>query len=121
MLSSRVHLQVQTSRERHKSAPYPAISRHIQGSKTAKGLPSVKYSLLQYSKNQKNFEKNSKKPRKPENQKNRNKSLTMSKKTGEGPFWIFQHPFCRKTSNKLKGGPFGEKFQKKSRSAEKKI
>ena len=42
-----------------------------------------------------------------------------------GPFGIFQHPFCRKTSKKMQGGPFEEKkFEKKirkkmSRSAEK--
>ena len=40
-----------------------------------------------------------------------------------GPFGIFQHPFCRKTAKKLKGGPFEEKKipEKKSRSAEKKL
>ena len=27
-----------------------------------------------------------------------------------GPFGIFQHPFCRKTSKKMQGGPFGENF-----------
>ena len=39
-----------------------------------------------------------------------------------GPLGIFQHPFCRKTAKKLKGGrPFEEKkfSAKKSRSAEK--
>ena len=43
----------------------------------------------------------------------------MPKKT----FGIFQHPFCRKTAKKLKGGPFGEKNfpEKMSRSAEKKL
>ena len=36
------------------------------------------------------------------------------KKTERGPFGIFQHPFCRKTSKKMQGGPFGEKkFPKK--------
>ena len=46
----------------------------------------------------------------------------MPKKTerGEGPFGIFQHPICRKTSKKLKGDPLGKKFYpKKSRNAEK--
>ena len=39
-----------------------------------------------------------------------------------GPFEVFQHPFCRKTSKKnAGGGPFGKIFfsKKKSRSAEK--
>ena len=41
----------------------------------------------------------------------RKKSLTMPKKTErEDPLGGFQHPFCRKTAKKLKGGPFGEKF-----------
>ena len=50
------------------------------------------------------------------------KNLTMPKKKQKGgPFGIFQHLFCRKTANKLKGGPFGENVfpKKKSRSAEK--
>ena len=42
----------------------------------------------------------------------------------EEPFGIFQHPFCRKTSKKCRGGLWGKKFRKKirkkmSRSAEK--
>ena len=38
-----------------------------------------------------------------------------------GPFGIFQHPFCRKTSKKMQGDPLGKNFfsKKKSRSAEK--
>ena len=49
------------------------------------------------------------------------KNLTMPKKTEREPFGNFQHPFCRKTSKKLKEGPFGEKNfpEKKSRNAEK--
>ena len=45
----------------------------------------------------------------------------MPKKTERGgPFGIFQHPFCRKTSKKCRG-TLWEKifFEKKSRSAEK--
>ena len=127
--------------------------RHIQGSKTAKRLPSVKYSLLQYSKTE-NFTK------KLHTQKNgpsgalkgghfRNcqrfyavegvlsqnikklnggkffifgKNLTVPKKTERGgPFGIFQHPFCRKTAKKLKGGPLRKKnSQKKSLAVPKK-
>ena len=48
----------------------------------------------------------------------------MPKKTerGEGPFEFFQHPFCRKTAKKLKGGPFGEKiFRKKVSQCRKKL
>ena len=38
-----------------------------------------------------------------------------------GPFEVFQHPFCRKTSKK-QGGPLGKKIpRKKSRSAERKL
>ena len=38
-----------------------------------------------------------------------------------GPFEVFQHPFCRKTSKKMQGDPLGKIFfsKKKSRSAEK--
>ena len=49
------------------------------------------------------------------------KNLTMPKKTERGPFGIFQHPFCRKTAKKMKGGPFGEKNPKKSLTVPKKI
>ena len=38
----------------------------------------------------------------------------MPKKTERGPFGIFQQPFCRKTSKKLKGDPLGNFFSKKS-------
>ena len=37
------------------------------------------------------------------------KSLTMPKKLKRGPFGIFQYPFCRKTSKRLKGS-FSEFF-----------
>ena len=49
------------------------------------------------------------------------KSHSAEKNWKGGPFGIFQHPFCRKTAKKLKGGPFEEKKipGKKSRSAEK--
>ena len=49
------------------------------------------------------------------------KNLTRPKKNRkEGPFGIFQHPFCRKTAKKMKGDPLGKKFfRKKSCSAEK--
>ena len=47
----------------------------------------------------------------------------MPKKTerGGGPFGIFQHPFCHKTSKKCRGDPLGEKISEKkmSRGAEK--
>ena len=46
----------------------------------------------------------------------------MPKKLKEGPFGIFQHPFCRKTPKKLKGALWGKIFpEKKSRNAEKKL
>ena len=49
------------------------------------------------------------------------KSHNAEKNWKGGPFGIFQHPFCRKTSKKCRGDPLGEKFfsKKKSRSAKK--
>ena len=44
----------------------------------------------------------------------------MPKITERAPFGIFQHPFCRKTSKKLKGDPLGKKFPKKERKKRKK-
>ena len=42
------------------------------------------------------------------------KNLSAEKNWKGGPFGIFQHPFCRKTAEKIAGGPFGEKiFRKK--------
>ena len=46
-------------------------------------------------------------------------SQCRKKLKGGGPFGIFQHPFCHKTSKNV-GGSFGKKIsKKKSRSAEK--
>ena len=45
----------------------------------------------------------------------------MTKNVKGGPFGIFQHPFCRKTSYNLKGGPFGEFFPEKSLAMPKKL
>ena len=39
----------------------------------------------------------------------REKISQCRKKLKGGPFGIFQHPFCRKTSKKMQRGPFGEK------------
>ena len=52
------------------------------------------------------------------------KSHNAEKNWKGGPFEVFQHPFCRKTSKKCRGDPLGKKFRKKipqkmSRSAEK--
>ena len=69
---------------------------HIQGSKIAKGLPSVN---LQYSKIEKA------------------KTNEQSGALKGGPFGVFQRPFCRKTSNKLRGNFLFP--GKKSHSAEK--
>ena len=50
------------------------------------------------------------------------KSHNAEKKLKGGPFGIFQHPFCRKTSKKMQGRPFGEKFfSKKSLAVPKKM
>ena len=40
----------------------------------------------------------------------REKSHNAEKKLKGGPIEIFQHPFCRKTSKKNAGRPFGENF-----------
>ena len=48
------------------------------------------------------------------------KSHNAEKKLKGGPFGIFQHPFCRKTSEKMQGEPLVKIFfPKKARSAEK--
>ena len=152
-VSSIINRQIQ-------QAPTGPSRRHIQGSKIAKRLPSVKYSLLQYSKiknfRKKYFEKitNSKKwtelrakvsqCRKPERgdplrfsnihsvakhekiEENKNfyfreKNSQCQKKLKGGPFEIFQHPFCRKTSKKMQGSPLGKIFfSKKSLTVPKK-
>ena len=107
--------------------------RHIQGSKIAKGLPSVN---LQYSKIEKPKKVNRVARRGPltrapgtlkggtllklsaflsqlkgdplaKKQIFEKKSHNAEKQKG-GPFGIFKHPFCCKISKKLKGGPFGE-------------
>ena len=50
------------------------------------------------------------------------KSHSAEKNRKRGPFWIFQHPFCRKTAKKLKGDPSGKIFfRKKSLAVPKKI
>ena len=87
--------------------------RHIQGSKIAKRLPSVKYSLLQYSKT-KNFLKITYSKNGPSGAL---KSHNAEKLKG-GPFEVFQHPFCRKTWKKLKKTKIST-FGKKSHNAEK--
>ena len=108
--------------------------RHIQGSKIAKGLPSVN---LQYSKIEKANTKGpsgapgpasaspwrAKRGTLPklstflsqlkggpfgEETNFREKSHNAEKLKG-GPFGIFKHPNCCKISKKLKRGPFGEK------------
>ena len=68
-----------TSRERHRS-------------KIAKGVQSVKYSLLQYHQNPK-------------------VGPNWSPERGMGPFPIFQYPFCRKISKKIEGGLFEKKIE----------
>ena len=45
----------------------------------------------------------------------------MPKILKRGPSGIFQHPFCRKTSKKLKGNPLSDFFLKKSLTMPKKL
>ena len=131
---------------KHKQAGTDPSRRHIQGSKIAKRLPSVKYSLLQYSKIEKKLhtQKNEKngpsgapvsqcrkterehplkffnihsvaKHETIEENKNfyfREKISQCRKKLKGGPFGIFQHPFCRKTSKNCRGDPLGNFFEK---------
>ena len=102
--------------------------RHIQGSKIAKGLPSVN---LQYNiEKPKNGPSGAPEPASanpwrakrgtlpklstflsqlkggPFGEKNKfsKKKSHNAEKLKGGPFGIFQHPFCRKTAKKLKGG-----------------
>ena len=82
--------------------------RHIQGSKIAKRLPSVKYSLLQYSKIE-NFSK-----------KNFSKKLHTQKNGPSGAPGPASASPWRATAKKLKGGPFGEKNSGKSLAVPKK-
>ena len=97
--------------------------RHIQGSKIAKRLPSVRYSLFFYStRKSKIFRKNFRKNfiLKKNGPSGALKSHNAEKLKG-GPFGIFQHPFWRKTAKKLKGDHMGKKFSKKSLAVPKKI
>ena len=75
--------------------------RHIQGSKIAKRLPSVKYSFLQYSKIE-NFSKKNGPSGAPglASASPWRAKVSQCRKTERGPFGIFQHPFCRKTAKK---------------------
>ena len=108
LLNSPTKLNIYQSFVKVKQAGTGPSRRHIQGSKIAKRLPSVKYSLLQYSKIE-NFSK--KKLRKNYILKKMDrvahrgplarapgalKSHNAEKLKG-GPFEVFQHPFCRKT------------------------
>ena len=101
--------------------------RHIQGSKIAKRLPSVKYSFTEV-KNRKFFEfffKNY--ILKKLDRVARRGSLARApgaltshnaEKLKGGPFEVFQHPFCRKTWKNWRK-KFFFIFGKKSRNAEK--
>ena len=100
--------------------------RHIQGSKIAKGLPSVnlQYTKIEYPK--KWTERRAKRGTLPKlsrflsqlkgrpfgEKKFRKKSLNAEKLKG-GPFGIFKHPICCKISKKLKGDPSEKIFYKK--------
>ena len=107
--------------------------RHIQGSKIAKGLPSVN---LQYSKIEKpkngpsgalkgghfrNCQHFCRSWRGDPLEKKQifEKSLTMPKNWKGGPFGVFQHPFCRKTSKNWRGENFY--FRKKISQCRKKL
>ena len=85
--------------------------RHIQGSKIAEGLPSVN---LQYWKIEK--------PKKWTEWRAKEKKILEKKshnaeKLKGGPFGVFQHPFCLKTSKNGGGKIFI--LGKKSHDAEK--
>ena len=99
--------------------------RHIQGSKIAKGLPSVN---LQYSKIEK--PKNgpsgapgpaSASPWRAKEKTNLEKNLTMPKKTERGdPLGFLIIYSVAKQQNKLKGDPLGNFFSDKSLAVPKK-
>ena len=45
----------------------------------------------------------------------REKISQCRKKLKGGPFGIFQHPFCRKTSKKMQGDPLAKNFFSKKK------
>ena len=107
-LLSTCHIFHKLATLRYQQAGTGPNRRHIQGSKIAKRLPSVKYSLLQYSKIE-NFTK--KISKKLHTQKNGpsgapgpasaspwRAKVSQCRKTERGTLWGFQHTFCRKTS-----------------------
>ena len=106
--------------------------RHIQGSKIAKRLPSVKYSFtvlenrnffekkifgkITYSKKMDRVARRGSLARAPGALKSHN-----AEKLKGGPFGTFQHPFCCKTSKKCRGDPLEKFFRKKSLAVPKKM
>ena len=91
--------------------------RHIQGSKIAKGFPSVN---LQYSKIEKAKNGLSGAPGGHfqnldplEKKQIFEKKSPNAEKQKEGLFGIFKHPFCCKISKKLKGDPLERNNRKK--------
>ena len=120
-------IQIETSRERPKSAPYLRLKNSKRTSK---------YSLLRYRKNPKvepnwhtrgdtlkffiHSVANQKKLKEGHFWwKKILKSLTMPKNLKGGTLWDFSTSVLSENSKKLKGGPFGKKiFEKKSHRAE---
>ena len=100
-----------TSRDRPKSAPYPRLKNSKKTSKCQVLFYSTRKSKF-FEK--KIFEKIT--------QKMDKKSHNAEKNWKGGPFGIFQHPFCRKTSKKCRGDPLGKNFifRKKSLAVPKK-
>ena len=101
---------VEKASERLNKAGTGPSRRHIQGSKIAKRLPSVKYSFTVVE-NRNFFWKNYILKNGPSGALT---SHNAEKNWKEEPFGIFQHPFCRKTSKKMQGDPLRKKILKKN-------
>ena len=94
--------------------------RHIQGSKIAKRLPSVKYSLLQYSKIETFSKKIFRKITYSKKWTERRAKISQCRKTERGdPLRFFNIQSVAKHQKKC-GGPFGGKFFRKSLAVPKK-
>ena len=94
--------------------------RHIQGSKIAKRLPSVKYSLLQYSKIENFTEKNFQKFTYSKKWTEWRAKVSQCRKTERGTLWNFPTSILSQNSKKIEGGTLWKKIpEKKSRSDKK--
>ena len=113
-----------TSWDRPKSAPYP----RLKNSKKTSKCQVFSFTVLE----NRFFRKFSKKLHSQKNGPSGapgpasaspwRAKVSQCRKTEGGPFGIFQHPFCRKTSKKCRGDPLEKNiFRKKSLAVPKKM